>query len=127
MRSEPKAVDQPLHLVTYDFRASANHHQQLPPRQREFTRAHRRERSSPDRASSTALASDEAAKEAFTRSPSSSRLTAIRMTIRDSQHQLERALNQQKQIHPFDTGTVQWCISLRVNVEHESIPIHSHK
>ena len=55
MRSEPEAVDQPLHLVTYDFRLSANHHQQLPQRQRERTRAHSRERSvlesSPEQAS----------------------------------------------------------------------------
>ena len=131
MRSEQEAVDQPLHLVTYDFRASANHHQQLPPRQREFTRAHSRERSVlesfPGQASSPAFASSEGAKEAFTRSPSSSRLTAIRMTIHDSQHQLERALNQQKQIHTFDTGTVQRCISLRADVELESTHIHTHK
>ena len=131
MRSEPEAVDQPLHLVTYDFRASANHHQQLPQRKRESTRAHSRERSvlkcSPDQESSPALASNEAAKEVFTQGKLRSCLTAIRMTINDSQHQRARALNQQKQIHPFDTGTVQWCISLRVNVEHESIPIHSHK
>ncbi len=131
MRSEPEAVDQPLHLVTYDFRLSANHHQQLPQRQREPTRAHSRERSvlesSPEQASSPTFASNAAAKEAFTRSPSSSRLTAIRMTINDSQHQLERALNQQKQIHTFDTGTVQRCISLRADVGLESTHIHTHK
>ena len=131
MRSEPEAVDQTLHLVTYDFRASANHHQQLPQRQREPTRAHSRERSvlenSPDRASSPVLARNEAAKEVLTRSPSSSRLTAIRMTINNSQHQIERALNQQKQIPTFDTGTVQRCISIRADVELESTHIHTHK
>ena len=123
MRSEPEAVDQPLHLVTYDFRLSANHHQQLPQRQRERSVLE----SSPEQASSPTFASIEAAKEAFTRSPSSSRLTAIRMTINDSQHQLERALNQQKQIHTFDTGTVQLFISLRADVELESTHIHTHK
>ena len=49
------------------------------------------------------------------------------MTINDSQHQLERALNQQKQIHTFDTGTVQLFISLRADVELESTHIHTHK
>ena len=98
---------------------------------REPTRAHSCElsvlESSPGRASSPVLARNEAAKEVLTRSPSSSRLTAIRMTINDSQHQLERALNRQKQIHTFDTGTVQRCISLRADVELESTHIHTHK
>jgi len=77
----------------------------------ELARAHSRKHSvlesHPDQASSPAFASNEVAKEAFTRSISSSRLTAIRITVNDSQHQLERALNQRKQIHTFDTGTVQ--------------------
>jgi len=49
------------------------------------------------------------------------------MTINDSQQQLEKALNQQKQIHTFDTGTVQQCISLHAGVELESTYIRSQK
>ena len=77
--------------------------------------------------SSPALASNEAANEAFMQGMLRSCLTAIRMTINNSQQQHKRALNQQNQFHTFDTGTVLRCISLRAGVELESIPIHSHK